>query len=164
MMNYLIISQVNYADMLKRVELLRNELKSLENQAEVDKNRGDQTTALIAQLEKSIASYKEEYALLISQAQAIKTDLEKVQAKVDRSIGLLKSLGIEKERCEESSEAFRAQMSTIVGDTLLSAAFIAYHDYFDRQYRHSLFTRWCSHLQVNYFILKDCLNIFVFIF
>ena len=88
--------QINYADMLKRVEPLRNELKSLEKQADVNKNRGEETTKLIAHLEKSIASYKEEYALLISQAQAIKTDLENVQAKVDRSIALLKSLAIEK--------------------------------------------------------------------
>lgn len=76
------IAQVNYADMLKRVEPLRNELKSLETRANVNKARGDETTSLIAHLEKSIASYKEEYALLISQAQAIKTDLENVQAKV----------------------------------------------------------------------------------
>ena len=66
--------------------------------AEVNKNRGEETTALISHLEKSIASYKEEYALLISQAQAIKTDLENVQGKVDRSIALLKSLTIEQER------------------------------------------------------------------
>ena len=134
--------------MLKRVEPLRNELKRLENQAEVNKNRGEETTALISHLEKSIASYKEEYALLISQAQAIKTDLENVQGKVDRSIALLKSLTIEQERWEASSETFRAQMSTIVGDTLLSSAFLAYAGYFDQQYRQSLFTRWCAHLQV----------------
>ena len=106
--------------MLKRVEPLRNELKSLVKQADVNKNRGEETTVLNAQLEKSTASYKEEYALLISQVQVIKMDLENVQAKVDCSIGLLKSLGIEKERWEATSETFRAQMSTIVGDTISS--------------------------------------------
>ena len=44
-------------------------------------------------LEKSINSYKEEYAQLISQAEAIKNDLKHVQDKVDRSMSLLKSLG-----------------------------------------------------------------------
>ena len=138
--------------MLKRVEPLRNELKSLERQAEVNVKRGDETTALIQQLERSIASYKEEYALLISQAQAIKTDLENVQSKVDRSIALLASLAIEKERWEGSSETFRAQMATIVGDTLLSSAFLAYAGYFDQQYRQSLFSRWSGHLLVIIFI------------
>jgi dynein heavy chain 1 len=138
--------------MLKRVEPLRNELKSLERQADVNVKRGEETTALIQQLERSIASYKEEYALLISQAQAIKTDLENVQSKVDRSIALLASLAIEKERWEGSSETFRAQMATIVGDTLLSSAFLAYAGYFDQQYRQSLFSRWSGHLLVMIFI------------
>ncbi|CAB3253573.1 unnamed protein product [Arctia plantaginis] len=140
------IAQIEYADMLKRVEPLRNELKALEDRAQSNVTAGDEVSELIAQLEKSIASYKEEYAQLISQAQAIKTDLENVQAKVDRSIALLKSLVIERERWEASSETFRSQMSTIVGDVLLSAAFIAYGGYFDQHYRQNLFTTWTAHL------------------
>lgn len=118
--------------MLKRVEPLRDELHSLEVQAETNKTHGEEVKNLIAQLEHSIASYKEEYAQLIAQAQAIKTDLENVQAKVDRSIALLKSLVIERERWEATSETFKSQMSTIIGDVLLSAAFIAYGGYFDQ--------------------------------
>jgi dynein heavy chain 1, cytosolic len=118
--------QVEYAEMLKRVEPLRDELTSLETQADTNIQHGQEVKNLITDLELSIAAYKEEYAQLISQAQAIKTDLENVQAKVDRSIALLKSLVIERERWESTSETFRSQMSTIVGDTLLSAAFIAY--------------------------------------
>lgn len=112
--------------MLKRVEPLRDELQSLEDQAALNMKHAQDTKDLISQLEQSIAAYKEEYAQLISQAQAIKTDLENVQAKVDRSIALLKSLNIERERWEATSETFRSQMSTIIGDVMLSAAFIAY--------------------------------------
>lgn len=140
------IAQIEYADMLKRVEPLRNELQALEDQAQHNVKAGNEIRDLIAALEKSIASYKEEYAQLISQAQAIKTDLENVQAKVDRSIALLKSLVIERERWETSSETFRSQMSTIVGDVLLSAAFIAYGGYFDQHYRQNLFSTWTTHL------------------
>lgn len=118
--------------MLKRVEPLRDELHSLERQAETNKLKGEEVKDLIAQLEQSIASYKEEYAQLISQAQAIKADLESVQAKVDRSIALLKSLVIERERWEATSETFKSQMSTIIGDVLLSSAFLAYAGYFDQ--------------------------------
>nr|XP_018911901.1 PREDICTED: dynein heavy chain, cytoplasmic [Bemisia tabaci] len=140
------IAQVSYADMLKKVEPLREELQSLEIQANENKEKGEETKALIAQLEKSISSYKEEYAQLISQAQAIKSDLENVQAKVDRSIALLKSLGIERGRWEASSETFKSQMATIIGDVLLSSAYLAYAGYFDQHYRHNLFATWCHHL------------------
>ncbi|RZC33924.1 Dynein heavy, DHC N2, AAA 9 and/or MT domain containing protein [Asbolus verrucosus] len=140
------MAQILYADMLKKVEPLREELNSLEQQAETNQKRGEEVKNLISQLEQSIASYKEEYAQLIAQAQAIKTDLENVQAKVDRSIALLKSLVIERERWEATSETFRSQMSTIIGDVLLSAAFIAYGGYFDQHYRQNLFSTWCQHL------------------
>lgn len=93
--------------MLKRIEPLRNELKSLESEANVNKKKAAETDSVIAHLEKSIASYKEEYANLVSQAQAIKTDLLNVQSKVDRSIALLHSLSSEKGRWEQSSETFQ---------------------------------------------------------
>ncbi|XP_065208173.1 dynein heavy chain, cytoplasmic isoform X2 [Planococcus citri] len=140
------VAQISYADMLKKVEPLRDELKSLELQAEENKQKGEEMKALITQLEKSISAYKEEYALLISQATAIKTDLENVQAKVDRSIALLKSLGIERERWEATSETFKSQMATIIGDVLLSSAYLAYAGYFDQHYRTNLFSAWSHHL------------------
>lgn len=87
--NNTFLIQIEYADMLKRVEPLRNELQALEDQAQHNVKAGDEVRDLIAQLEKSIASYKEEYAQLISQAQAIKTDLENVQAKVRFRFSLL---------------------------------------------------------------------------
>lgn len=67
--------------MLKKVEPLREELRSLEEQAGENEQKGEDTKALIAQLEKSIAAYKEEYAQLIQEGLAIKQDLENVQAK-----------------------------------------------------------------------------------
>lgn len=81
-LNSIILTQVSYADVLKKVEPLRDELKSLENQASDNKVKNEETTALIAQLEQTITEYQEEYAQLISQAQAIKSDLENVQSKV----------------------------------------------------------------------------------
>lgn len=73
---------MSYADVLKKVEPLRDELKSLENQASENQVKNEETTVLIAQLEQTITEYQEEYAQLISQAQAIKSDLENVQSKV----------------------------------------------------------------------------------
>lgn len=68
--------------MLSRIEPLRNELASLEKEAEENRKKNEDMQKLIKELEHSIAKYKEEYALLISQAQAIKADLAAVEAKV----------------------------------------------------------------------------------
>lgn len=79
--------QLNYADMLKRVEPLRNELQKLEDDATDNKTKAEEVEQMIRDLEASIARYKEEYAMLISEAQAIKADLATVEAKVRRLIG-----------------------------------------------------------------------------
>ncbi|XP_001636057.2 cytoplasmic dynein 1 heavy chain 1 isoform X2 [Nematostella vectensis] len=141
------IAQLQYADMLNRVEPLRNELKSLEMEAQASKIKAEEISRVISELERSISQYKEEYAALISQAQAIKTDLSAVEDKVSRSTALLRSLSVERQRWEAGSNAFQTQMGTIVGDVLLSSAFLAYGGYFDQQYRQNLFSTWAQHLQ-----------------
>lgn len=80
--NALSLLQLNYADMLKRVEPLRNELQKLEDDAKDNKTKAEEVEQMIRDLEASIARYKEEYAVLISEAQAIKADLAAVEAKV----------------------------------------------------------------------------------
>lgn len=70
--------------MLKRVEPLRNELQKLEDDAKDNQQKANEVEQMIRDLEASIARYKEEYAVLISEAQAIKADLAAVEAKVSR--------------------------------------------------------------------------------
>lgn len=74
--------------MLKRVEPLRNELQKLEDDAKDNQQKANEVEQMIRDLEASIARYKEEYAVLISEAQAIKADLAAVEAKVRLSWGM----------------------------------------------------------------------------
>lgn len=141
-----VIAQVRFSDILDKVEPLRAEVQSLEDQAAQTKHQAATMMELIAELEASIAQYKDEYALLISETQAIKSEMERVQTKVDRSMTLLDSLSSEKERWESGSKTFEAEMSTIVGDVLLSAAFLAYAGFFDQQYRELMWQEWSDHL------------------
>ena len=66
---------------------------------------------------------------------------------MERSVALLKSLASERERWEAGSETFKSQMATIVGDVLLTSAFMAYAGYFDQHMRQHLFTTWFAHMQ-----------------
>jgi dynein heavy chain 1 len=141
-----VIAQVNYSDILDQVGPLRAEVQSLEAQADETKDQASTIITMIAELEARIASYKDEYALLISETQTIKTEMERVQKRVDRSITLLDSLSSEKTRWEAGSKTFESQMSTVAGDVLLSSAFLAYGGYFDQQYRQSMWQGWSNHL------------------
>ncbi len=140
------LAQVRFSEILDKVEPLRNEVQSLEQQAETTKKQANAMVRMIAELESKIEKYKEEYARLISETQAIKSEMERVQGKVDRSMKLLESLSSERIRWESGSRTFEAEMSTIVGDVLLSAAFLAYGGFFDQHYREVMWQEWSAHL------------------
>ncbi|BGP45295.1 dynein heavy chain [Rhodotorula kratochvilovae] len=141
-----VIAQVNYSDILDKVGPLRDEVQALEDQAETTMHQAHALQSMIAELEARIAAYKDDYAALISETQAIKSAMETVQTRVDRSVTLLDSLSSEKTRWESGSKTFEEQMSTVAGDVLLSAAFLAYAGYFDQSYRQSMWNGWASHL------------------
>lgn len=141
-----VIAQVGFSEILERVGPLRNEVVSLERLAGETEEQAASAARTINDLEERISAYKEEYASLISETQAIKGEMERVETKVDRSIKLLDSLSSEKDRWEEGSRTFETQMSTVAGDALLSAAFLAYGGYFNQEYRESLWKSWRVHL------------------
>lgn len=140
-----VIAQVRFSEILDKVEPLRNEVQSLEEQAEDTKKQAGTIIKMIEELEASIRTYKEEYALLISETQSIKAEMERVENKVERSMRMLDSLSSERARWEAGSQTFDEEMSTIVGDVLLSAAFLAYGGFFDQHYREVMWHDWSTH-------------------
>lgn len=142
-----VIAQTFYSDILDRVKPLRDEVEALEAQAAELKKQQDDLVTTISGVERSIATYKDEYAALISETQTIKTEMTTVKTKVERSIALLDNLSSERERWESQSKTFQEQMSTVVGDVLLAAAFLAYIGFFDQQFRSDLLKKWSARLQ-----------------
>jgi dynein heavy chain 1, cytosolic len=117
------------------------ETKALESQ-----DRSKAIDLKIESLEKSITIYKEEYAVLISDTQALKKEMDLVKTRVDRSVNILSNLSSEKDRWEDSRSRFGVEME-IVGDVLISTAFLTYAGYFDQFHRESLLKAWRSHFK-----------------
>lgn len=142
-------AQVNYSEILDRVGPLREEVTMLEEQALQTKAEAQAVENTINTLEQSIATYKTEYAALISETQAIKTEMSRVQFKVDRSVRLLDSLSSERVRWEAGSKSFETQISTLVGDVLVAAAFLAYSGLYDQQFRKNMMDDWLHQLELS---------------
>ncbi|KAK4543545.1 hypothetical protein LTR36_005440 [Oleoguttula mirabilis] len=142
-------AQVTYSEILDRVGPLREEVSQLEEEALQTKAEAKMIENTLSDLERSIATYKTEYASLISQTEAIKAEMARVQSKVNRSMRLLNSLSSERGRWEESSKTFETQMETIIGDVFLAAAFLAYSGLFDQQYRRAMLEDWSLHLSAS---------------
>jgi dynein heavy chain 1 len=154
-----IIAQISYSDILSRIKPLRQEVESLETAANELKAKQEEMERTISELEQSINQYKEEYAVLISETQAIKAEMTSVKNKVERSIALLRNLSSERTRWEKSSVTFKAHMATLIGDVLLSAATLAYIGVFDQHYRKVLFNKWKTHLQSVNISFKEDISI-----
>eukprot|EP00624_Nannochloropsis_granulata_P002468 evm.model.NODE_22336_length_4254_cov_36.411144.1 len=97
-------------------------------------------------LEASIAQYKAEYAQAIREIEGIKREMDVVAGKVTRAEALLTSLASEKKRWHDTSASFQRQISSLVGDALLSAAFLTYAGLFDHRSRGRLLAEWSSAL------------------
>jgi dynein heavy chain 1, cytosolic len=144
-----VTAQVEYSEILDRVGPLRDEVGQLEEQALQTKAEAQAIENTIGALESSIGTYKTEYAALISETQAIKTEMSRVQFKVDRSVKLLDSLSSERVRWEEGSKSFETQISTLVGDVLVAAAFLAYSGLYDQQFRKAMMDDWLHQLSLS---------------
>ncbi|ENH73839.1 Dynein heavy chain, cytoplasmic [Fusarium oxysporum f. sp. cubense race 1] len=149
-------AQVNYFDILDRVGPLKLEVEELEEKALNTKADAKAVQNKIADLESSINRYKTEYAALISETQSIKAEMSKVQFKVDRSVRLLDSLSSERVRWEEGSKSFEIQISTLVGDVLVAAAFLAYSGLYDQTFRKLMMDDWFHQLHLSEFLQREC--------
>lgn len=135
-------AMVGYTTMLLKIEPLRNQLKTLAVDANAMAKQHSEVQALLKELEEILLELTSEYNDLQKDIGRTEEQLRVTKSKVERSMKLLDSLGDERERWSHGSEDFAKQMSTIVGDTLLGSAFLAYAGYFDQTYRQSLFNLW----------------------
>ncbi|KAG5519734.1 hypothetical protein PMAC_000007 [Pneumocystis sp. 'macacae'] len=142
-----VCAQVNYSAILEKIAPLREEVDYLEAQVYENKTKIENIITTIEELEKNILLYKDEYAALISDTQIIKSEMNNVQQKVDRSLKLLNNLSSERSRWELESQLFEDQIDTLAGDVLLSSAFLAYLGIYDQQVRLDIQKIWKTQLQ-----------------
>jgi dynein heavy chain 1 len=141
-----VISMVHYAEIFDKVAPLKAEAEQLKGQADVIKEKREKMEETIADLEKKISVYTDEYTHLLSETKSIEMEMAQVKAKVERSQSLLKSLSSETVRWREQSNNFSAQMDTVVGDVLWCSAFLTYAGFFDEHYRAVLTREWINTL------------------
>ena len=142
-------AQVNFSEILDRVGPLRKEVTDLEEAALQTKAQAKAIENTIQKLAESIGVYKTEYAALISETEAIKSEMARVQSKVVRSVSLLDSLSSERVRWDAASKSFETQIQTLVGDVVIASAFLAYAGLYDQQFRKAMVDDWLHHMSLS---------------
>lgn len=140
-------AQVAYSTILEQVGPLRDELIKLERQQFETQAQAQVIAEMIKELEANIAKFGEEYQAKTIEVNRIRDSKQEVSQKVDRSNQLLKSLSAEKERWSGSISEFESRRKCLVGNSLLSAAAIAYTGYYDQAVRRHLRLSWQLELE-----------------
>lgn len=139
-------SQLAYADILTRVDPMRKEIVTLQQEGDKLEKQAKELSQTIDDLEKKTKLLEQQYETLIREKQEIVSDMSKVEDKVNRSRNLLNNLGSEKYRWEDTSKNFKVQLASMLGDVFLSSSFLAYIGFFDHYYRKLLSSVWRSNL------------------
>ena len=116
-------SQVMFAEVLEQVEPLRLELLQLNSDTVALSRQKEAAASELLQLQATIQSFKEAYALLISSVQTIKAEITSVTDKLHRSSQLILNLASERSRWRRQHESFAAEQLGLAGDAVICACF-----------------------------------------
>jgi dynein heavy chain 1 len=158
-----VTAQIDYATILEKVGPLRQEVAQLEASAEIAERHAQETDRVVKDLEERITKYKEEYAVLIAEVQTLKKEMEMVKERVHRSTLVLSNLSSEQTRWAVAKENFSHQMETLIGDSLLCAAFLSYAGIFDHVHRTRIVTAWRSRMNEAKVAFENYLSIPVYL-
>jgi dynein heavy chain 1 len=130
-----ILANVKFAEIHLSIAPLRASIDALMTERSVKQAGLDAAEKTVHDNEAAIARLQEEYHEMMTKNSAIKAEIGVVAARCQRAQALMMNLTSERTRWDEQAQNFRSQMTCVLGDSLISAAFLAYIGYFDEQVR-----------------------------
>lgn len=101
--------------------------------------------ALAAELEAKVVGLNEELEKTNREKERTAVEVELCERKLERAETLINNLGEEKSRWTEAAATLQLQIDHLVGDILISSAFIAYLGPFTGIYRRNSISQWHEH-------------------
>ncbi|CAG9313552.1 unnamed protein product [Blepharisma stoltei] len=124
-----------YYDCVREVEPKREALR----QASIQLNQANEKLTLtkerVAELEAKLKDLVEQYDAAIAEKEAVEKEAERCARRLNLANRLVNALASEKDRWSESIENYGKGLEVLVGDVLISSAFISYVGPFTKKYR-----------------------------
>ncbi|ABN68600.2 Dynein heavy chain, cytosolic (DYHC) [Scheffersomyces stipitis CBS 6054] len=152
-------AQLTYSKILQNIGPLREEVKTLERQTTKTRAQLIAIDQMINELEESIEQYKEAYSSLIRDAENIKSEMKRVESKVERSMKLIDDLTNERGRWKNSILKFGERRKSLIGDSILASAFLVYSGVYDERSRYELVKNWKDKLASSGILFDDTLTV-----
>lgn len=141
-----VVAQIQYSDVLLKVEPLQADLEVLETEIMRSRAKSLAADEMISELQNHIEKSKESYSQIIRDIEVLKSEMNIVEAKVSKSVTLLDSLSSEKERWTLEIKQFAELKKNLLGDSILESLYTAYCYSHDYKMRMNLIDKWKSKL------------------
>jgi len=139
-------AQLRYSAILDKLEPLREEMTAVQNNSVENKDKLAAIDGMLHDLHANIHSSKKEYTQLIRDTEGIRLEMSTVQNKVDHSFKLLQDLSGEQQRWQSGVHEFEDNRRCLIGNALLSAAFMSFAISYDESIRSKLVQLWKEEL------------------
>lgn len=126
---------VLYYDVVAEVEPKRLALKESEAQLIEANEKLETMNALVAKLQAELNELIEKYDAAIAEKEAVESEAARCERRLDLAQRLVNALSSERERWAESIEISSQKLSVLVGDVLISSAFVSYVGPFTKRFR-----------------------------
>nr|XP_034190797.1 dynein heavy chain 6, axonemal [Osmia lignaria] len=121
----------------QRLQAAEEELRSIEEEVALKQKE-------LAEVEDKIKRLQVQYDTAVKNLQKLESEMELVEARLNRSGRLTSALVDERIRWEEATRGFDRQMVNLTGDILVAAGALAYLGAFTNEYREELVQTWLS--------------------
>ena len=136
-----------YANVAKEVAPKRQRLKeATESLARKQASLKEAQDAL-AEVSAKIAQLQHSYDTSVAEKNNLREEAENLEAKLDRADKLVNGLAGEYTRWQASIGGYNDALIKVVGDALVSAAFLSYAGPFETNYRADLMKRWMKSIK-----------------
>lgn len=135
-------ANLKYMEITYKIQPLRERLSSIKKEADEMEVKYTSITAEVNELDEKIKTVEAEFMSGVSETEAIRKESINITERRERAISLLSSLSSECERWDSSNKNYEKEEENLVGNALLSSAFITYCGFFDQSLREKTINLW----------------------
>ncbi|EDV29505.1 uncharacterized protein TRIADDRAFT_51924 [Trichoplax adhaerens] len=146
-----VLAVQHYAEVYKIVKPKMNRYETLKNELELARDNLDRKQQKLREIEKHLKDLQKRYKKSVADHEYLWQHKELSTLRQYRATLLTKSLSGEKDRWSDAIDELDIHLETIVGDSLLSAAYSTYAGAFTVDYRKQLISDWvgkCSQEEI----------------
>jgi dynein heavy chain len=129
---------VMYYDVVKTVEPKRKAVAEATEQLQAANAKLAEMNALVASLQRDLAEVQAQFDSAIAEKNEVVAAAERLANRLDLAKRLITALGSEDKRWSDSIVDIKEGLKVIVGDVLLSSAFVSYAGPFTKEYREEI--------------------------